>query len=600
MNRRNFLTLAGVPVLAAGQPAAVLHARVVDKATGETIPATVRVRTSAGEILRESEAFTGGFRTPGEFRKQVPPGTTTVRISRGFDFDIWEQELILGPGEQRRVVIPLVRRTPLLKEGWRCGDNHVHMIHGESRIAVDFEYLGMAAAAEALDYMSVAQRWKLREQTAEAAEAECRRVSRPGCTLMWNMEAPKNYFRGNVTQCLGHCWFVGARPRDAQGRDLVEQLSAMSAGDYQSDKTPAPNFESHALIHAQGGAISYTHPCRWWWGKWGGRGIYPVEQRKFVSNMAQELPFDTLAGPTYDAIDILMQTREKEVNASGLQLWYLLLNHGYRMPATASTDATFDNPGRGMPGKVRVYTKTGGSFSMPRLAAAMKAGRNFVTSGPLLTIDVGGHQPGEVLTVTKPTTVTVRLRAWAAPGSESRLSEVELIQNGISVRRLPVNGSRLNSAVDWTLEGSGWIIARCFGKDRDHEVAITNPVYWEPPGARVPQPVPANVVLRVTDPAGNPVNGVCTVLQRIGFRERTVSTVKITNGQARFQAPATARLRISAPGFRPAMKSIFLDTPELLEPTLNMRPDQLLAWSTFQKLATVLSDIRIKAELQRG
>ena len=56
------------------------------------------------------------------------------------------------------------------------------------------------------------------------------------------------------------------------------------------------------------------HPARWWRGKWGGQGIYPVEENKFVSNMAAELPFDTVCGPTYDAIDILMPPQERKAN----------------------------------------------------------------------------------------------------------------------------------------------------------------------------------------------------------------------------------------------------------------------------------------------
>lgn len=122
----------------------------------------------------------------------------------------------------------------------------------------------------------------------------------------------------------------------------------MSAHDYESEKAPTANFESHALIHSLDGAVSYSHPCRWWWGKWSGRGIYPVEEKKFVSNMAVELPFDTVAGPTYDTIDVLMQAHESAANGCAQQLWFLLLNKGYRIAASGSTDARFDRPARGL------------------------------------------------------------------------------------------------------------------------------------------------------------------------------------------------------------------------------------------------------------
>ena len=140
------------------------------------------------------------------------------------------------------------------------------------------------------------------------------------------------------------------------GQDAIQALFQMSAGDYQSEKTPTPNFESQALIHALDGTVAYTHPCRWWWGDWGGHDIYPVEVGKFVSNLAQELPYDTVVGPTYDAMDILMQPWDREASLEAQRLWFLLLNHGYRMPATASTDSNFSGKGTANPGKVRVYT----------------------------------------------------------------------------------------------------------------------------------------------------------------------------------------------------------------------------------------------------
>src|SRR5207244_7039634 len=109
--------------------------------------------------------------------------------------------------------------------------------------------------------------------------------STPDFLLTWNLEAPKNYWRGDVSKCMGHGWTVAMRGRTPDGRDAIAELFEMSAHDYESNKPSYPNFESQALIHSLGGIVAYSHPCRWWSGKWGGRGIYPVEENKFVSNM---------------------------------------------------------------------------------------------------------------------------------------------------------------------------------------------------------------------------------------------------------------------------------------------------------------------------
>ena len=374
---------AAVLARASGPVTGALHVRVVSRDSGVVIPCSVALRDATGALAIENRSYTAGFRSTGEFHKDLPAGPARLIVSRGFDFIAETRDVFIRPGETAELEVRLGRRSPLRRLGWVCGDHHVHMTHGESRMRVDFDYIGLAARAEGLDCLSVAQAWNLPNPTADAAEAECRRVSTPDCELAWNLEEPKNYYRGDASHCIGHCWFVGAQSSPT----IAAELLGLSALDYESAKTPTPNFESHALIHRAGGVIAYTHPCRWWTGQWGGRGDYPVEQRKFISNLAAELPFDTVAGPTYDALDILMQTNEKQVNAHGLALWFLLLDRGYRVRATASSDATFDNEGRGTPGKVRLYTRVDGRPSIRAVADATRAGRSFVTSGPLLLFD---------------------------------------------------------------------------------------------------------------------------------------------------------------------------------------------------------------------
>ncbi len=62
----------------------------------------------------------------------------------------------------------------------------------------------------------------------------------PDFLLMWNLEAPKNYWKGDSSHCVGHGWTAGdARPA-ADGRDAIQELLAMSAWDYESEKESFP------------------------------------------------------------------------------------------------------------------------------------------------------------------------------------------------------------------------------------------------------------------------------------------------------------------------------------------------------------------------
>jgi hypothetical protein len=600
--RQSFLalnTLYFFPGLGESEASAALSLTVRDAATNEIIPCSVALTTAHGELLTDNPGYSSGFRCPGEFRSDLPPGKTRVLVTRGFDYRSEIRELLLEAGTNTNCEIHLARLSSLRQDGWVCGDNHVHMKHGEARIIQNFPFLGLSARAEALDYMSVAQAWNIDVVTPEALTQACDAVSAADCMVHWNMEAPKNYWMGDVSHCMGHCWNLGMSNQTEDAKDPIAELFALSAGDYQNEKTPAPNFESHALIHSIGGVVSYTHPLRFWRGPWGGRNGFPQETDKFVSNIAQELPFDTVAGPTYDAVDIMMQTSERLVNELGEQLWFLLLNHGYRMPATASTDATFDNPGRAVPGAVRVYTRIEDELTLPRVATAMKSGRNFVTSGPLLTFTVDEKGIGEVIPISGPLRCRAHVKAWASGAPGEYLTKIEVIRNGESFKSFHPADRAKSHEVEFPIDESttSWYIVKCFGSN-DSQYAVSNPIYFQAPDFRAPQPATAKVTLQVTDAGtGKPLDGRYEVVTMIGREPKTLNWGDFSEGHAAFEAPATARIRVHVAGREVAMKSIFSDTPALLESVLEIRPEAILDWSTYESIRKTLGDLQMKFDL---
>ena len=585
-------SLASIPLL-------VATGACVAAAAPARIPCTVAIRTADGRLLTDHPSFTDGFRSTGLFEKDVPRGRVTVTVSRGFDYGAREQQLDLREGEQRDLAFRIERRTPLHQLGWYAGDSHVHMIHGERTIVVDFAYVALAARAEGLDYLGLCQHWNLPRITPEDLEQACERVSTPDFHLRWGMEAPKNYWRGDAGRCLGHGWTSGMRGRTADGRDAVAELIAMDTWDYESDKPPVPNFEIQAFIHALGGMVSYTHPHRWWWGKWGGQGGYPVEERKAISNIAQELPFDTVAGPTYDTIDILMQPHEREVNRKAQETWFLLLNKGYRIAATASSDTTFDNPGGGVPGKVRVYGRVPGEPTAAAVAESMRTGRSFVTSGPLLLLDIAGREPGDSIRIGPAKQLRGRIRAWASGAPGERLTKVELFRNGQLLRTFePNNAPEFTAEFEVPASEPAWVIARCYGSTPD-QFAVTNPVYLENRPYRPPEPARARVVGSVRDRAtGAALEGTVAVVHMDGRRPVRDSEVPFRGGRFELTAPATARIEVRVNGYRPQLESIFMDYAPLRDLTLNLKEQQLSDWGTYEEIRRLLEQVRLDVPLE--
>jgi hypothetical protein len=582
------------------QPA-TLAGLIKDASTGEPTPCTVSITDVHGRIVTENESFQSGFRCPGQFRKQLPPGKTRIRITRGFETKAVERDLNLAAGEEAKVEVSLVRLVDLRKRGWYSGDSHAHMLHGEKTVPVDFDFVALTARAQDLEYLSLAQSWILEHPTPEALNAELNARSRPDCFLTWNLEAPKNYYKGDAGRCLGHCWNLGVRGRTKEGRNVVQELLNASASDYESEKPTYANFESHSLIHEQGGAVFYTHPARWWLGSWGGKGGYPKQEQMRVSNMAVELPLDTLIGPTFDGLDVLTTSGEQAANAKAFEVWSLLLNHGYRLAATASSDACFDRPGGAVPGSARTYTFLPKGFSFSAVTSAMAAGNTFATTGPLQLVTLDSLPPGSVF-ASGSGQRTLAIEAWPPGDDPHGLSRVQILRNGSVVREFIPNlaSGCFQTNVPIQESQTAWYSLRTFAGESQNRIAVSSAFYFTAKESQPPKPVPARVRVKIIDArSGKPLSGTVTEVQFQGTIPRSRNRHVLPSGEGELLVPATTRLRAEAKGYAPCMLSPFLDCPPLVETVTQLSDSDLLDWRTFEKIRHQLSKIELVFRLQK-
>lgn len=94
-------------------------------------------------------------------------------------------------------------------------------------------------------------------------------------------------------------------------------------------------------------------------------------------------------------------------------VWYQLLNLGFRIAPSAGTDFPCGPPS--LPGRERFYAQISGEVNRESFVAAVRAGRTFVTNGPLLELSVNGAGPGAAITLDAPGTVPVRGRVRFDP-----------------------------------------------------------------------------------------------------------------------------------------------------------------------------------------
>lgn len=178
------------------------------------------------------------------------------------------------------------------------------------------------------------------------------------------------------------------------------------------------------------------------------------------------LPYGTLANEAWG------RPRDRDVHPGpgGLReylwgLYYRLLNCGFRLPASAgSASGVMPAP----PGHNRVYVHAPGDLSVEGFYAGLRAGRSFVTNGPLLEFTVGGAGVGD--TVDADAVVPVRIRA----DHYLPVERVELVVDGAVTAA--ASGSLLE--IDVPLSGVRWLAARAFGAQSPGQTfAHTSPVY---------------------------------------------------------------------------------------------------------------------------
>ena len=171
--------------------------------------------------------------------------------------------------------------------------------------------------------------------------------------------------------------------------------------------------------------------------------------------------------------------------------WYRYLDCGYRLPAVGGTDKM----GAYMPvGANRTYAHLGGEpFTFESWAAAVRRGRTFMTTGPLLLLEVEGRMPGDEITL-GPGGARLAVRVEARASCRSTVSRC-VVNGRVVASREEAAGTRemiLEQAVP--LSGPGWLAARCvsrFGPTTAWGLGIqahTSPVYLSVPGQELVSP----------------------------------------------------------------------------------------------------------------
>jgi hypothetical protein len=203
---------------------------------------------------------------------------------------------------------------------------------------------------------------------------------------------------------------------------------------------PADRYFSYHEVfeesHRQGGVSGYAHYGRSFNGR---RGL------------ALDVPFDLV-----DFIEILQGGRLVTDN------WYPFLNLGFKINPSAGSDFPYFGPS--LPGVERYYVQLDGPFDADAWYAAFRAGRVFVTNGPLLDFTINGQGMGSEVRVSRGARLDVSALAQLNPDMD-RLGRIELVAHDEVIATASANGgdrAELNEVL--TADESMWVVVRAFGE----------------------------------------------------------------------------------------------------------------------------------------
>ncbi|HEV2102333.1 MAG TPA: CehA/McbA family metallohydrolase [Candidatus Acidoferrum sp.] len=392
----------------------------------------------------------------------VPEAKIRVEVTNGFERPADPKQMSVFAGANRLLTVRLNPKMKLAENGaWTSGDLHVHM-----------NYAG-------------AYRKELR-QLAEEGEAE-------GLNFINNLIVNKEQKFPDIG-ALHYGGEYQQRTTDVvQGQEfhtsywghrgilrLKEHLLLPGYAGYPNTAAASlypMNADVYDMAHAQGALVGAVHPF----------DAIPDPFAKPAQRLTDELPVDVALGKL-DYMEIVGFSDHK----STAEVWYKLLNLGFKLPAGAGTDATtnYAAPIRGQVGFDRVYVWTPGwPASIDTWLDELKQGRTFATNGPLIEFKLGGEMVGSELKFDSPQAVvpfTAKLRSIVP------VDHLEVVCNGKVAKTLPTDEAKESADImgSLPLQGSGWCVLRAWSEKAEYPVmdnysyATTSPVYITIAGKR--------------------------------------------------------------------------------------------------------------------
>ncbi|NOZ41381.1 MAG: CehA/McbA family metallohydrolase [Planctomycetes bacterium] len=438
----------GKAVIAAGKTT-VLQVTILDRATGKPTGCRVNVVGPDGNFyepfvnllaLWSRQKITGGethgpsryygwyFYTNGQFEVTVPVGTVRIEVWKGNEYR--PQHKVVEVGEvveesSHEVEIQIARTVSMQEFDYYSGDTHIHL---DRRNEADDQRALDLMAAEDIQY---------------------------GFLLCMN--DPRTYSGGMERQEWPQSNGFGSNSVKTRGI-----YGIVSAQEYRSKNFGHICLLMHDRLVLEGRTVD---PNRWpVFGEIGLRtrklGGYSFHAH---GGYSKEIYADYVQQAT-DGVELLQMAHYRGIGLTG---WYRIMNIGFPFPALAGSDFPYV---RAL-GDCRNYVYSAQRPDFAAWTRAAAAGHSFITTGPLLLLEVDGHQPGDTIELndSEADSLDIRIRVRS---EVTRVNYLDLIVGGKTARRWTLPQGKENMG-QWhefhhrlSVDGPTWVAARAHSLSR--------------------------------------------------------------------------------------------------------------------------------------
>jgi len=420
------------------------------------------------------------FDTAGESTITVPVGAVQVDVMRGFENHFEQRKVIVKADQSTELTVRIVPLfvTVDAVTNWFSGDVHVHMNYGGVYRNTPAHLLEQADAENLAIVEDLIVNKEQRVPDIKYFSPQLDAASTLNHLLLHGQEFHTSYW--------GHLGLLNlTRNFILPGYSAYPNTAAASL--YPTNANVAD------MAHAQGALVGYVHPF----------DTYPDPAKD--ESLTDELPADVALGKV-DYIEVVGFSDHK----STAEVWYKLLNCGFRLPTAAGTDFMGNYASlRGPAGMNRVYAEMKpGPLKIEPWLASIKGGRTFATNGPLLRFSLDG-QPigGEVKVKSEKDGPPQAIPFSADLHSIIPIDHLQIVCNGKVARELKLDPDRMSAHVEGSvpIESSGWCVLRAFSDKAEYPIldiypyATTSPVYVTVEGAPLYSPADASYFVQWMD-----------------------------------------------------------------------------------------------------